>query len=318
MDVLKKCSICDDQLTDGVRCSVCGNEMHFQCAGITEAGHRKLGDRKHSWRCMKCKQTSALHPTSSPVVSRSEPESVVLLEIRALAAKLTPLEGLKDEIQALRSEFADMKSSFNQQFNEVVREFNDKLNDMEQRVVQLEKVQDHVDQLQVRLDKLEEDSDSKDQWSRMNNVEVKGLSPSNNENLLQIISSIGDKINYPIGKSQINFITRVPTREKDHIKPVIVSFCNRYVKEDFVAAARYVSKTSPLTTNQIGLPGNQKIFINDHLTTKNKMLLSKTKKLAAEMDFQYVWVKHSKIHVRKTDTTPVMIVRSEKDLKKII
>lgn len=313
----KKCAICDDQLTDGVRCSVCGNELHFQCAGITEAGHRKLGDRKFSWRCMKCKQTCALQPPGSPVLPRPETESAVLLEIRALAAKLAPLEGLKDEILALRSEFADMKSSINQQFNEVVKEFNGRISDLEQRVVGLEKVQGQIDQLQVRLDKLEEDSDNGDQWSRMNNVEVKGLMASNNENLFQIISSIGAKINYPIVKSQINFITRVPTREKDRIKPVIVSFCNRYVKEDFVAAARYVSKTSPLTTSQIGLAGNQRIFINDHLTTKNKILLSKAKKLASEMDFQYVWVKHSKIHLRKMDTTPVVIVKSEKDLSKI-
>lgn len=77
-------------------------------------------------------------------------------------------------------------------------------------------------------------------------------------------------------------------------------------------------KTSPLTVSQLGLSGNQKVFINDHLTAKNKNLLSKAKKTAAEMNFQYVWVKHAKIHVRKSDTTPVILVKSEKDLTKIV
>lgn len=119
-----------------------------------------------------------------------------------------------------------------------------------------------MDQLQVRLDKFEEESSSKDRdrrRSRSNNVEIKDVPHKSNENLFDIISKIGTKINYPVTKSQINFITRVPTREKEHNKPIIVSFCNRYVKEDFIAAARLAFKTQHLTASQIGFTTNKKI-----------------------------------------------------------
>lgn len=330
------CGACDETMSDGVPCTVCGRELHFQCAGITEAGYRKLGDRRLTWRCMNCKQTGSVRPpgvlavTVNPPGSPKSPmgfdpelprlgsESVVLQEIRALSAKLAPLDGLKEEISALRTEFAELKSSIHQQLEEAVNEFRQKISEMEQRIVVMETIKEQVNQFRDRLDKLEEEYDTKDQWSRLNNAEIKGLPQVNNENLFEIIARIGAIINYPITKTQINFVTRVPARDKDRAKPIIVSFLSRYVKEDFVAAARYVLKTSPITASQFGLSGNQRIFINDHLTMKNKILLSKVKKMASETGFQYVWVKHAKIHARKMDTSPVLFVKSEKDLTKIV
>lgn len=322
-----KCGSCEEPLSDGAHCTVCNQELHFRCAGITETGYRKLGDRKLTWRCSSCK-ISATNLTagnaSQPVTPMSSPtpvletESVVLQEIRALSLKFATLANMKEEIIALRNEFAEFKTTMANQYSEVMKEVTGKFNDMELRIVKVERVQDQVEQLQARLDKLEEDNINKDQWSRMNNVEVKGVPQTSNENLFEIIAKIGAKVNYPVSKNQINFITRVPTSEKDRIKPIIVRFCQRYVKEDFIAAARHELKTSPLTPVTIGLIGNHKIFINDHLTIRNKMLLSKTKKTSAEIDIKYVWVKHAKIHVRKNDTSPILVIKSEKDLQKII
>lgn len=314
----KVCDTCSEQLSDGVYCTVCCMTMHFQCAGITETGYRKLGDRKLTWRCNKCRLSGASHQPFSPAPKSPVSESAILLEIRALSEKLAPLESLKEEVLAMRTEFADLKSSLSKQVADIINRLEEKLTDMEERVAKVEFIKDDMEKLQARVKKLEEESEDRDQWSRMNNIEIKGITQRNNENLLELVGKIGSKINYPVSKTQINFVSRVPTREKDRTKPVIVCFCNRYVKEDFIAAARLEAKTTPLTTSLFGLPGNQKIYVNDHLTLKNKLLLSKTKKSAAEANFQYVWIKHTKIHVRKSDTSPVIIIKSEKDLTKII
>lgn len=87
---------------------------------------------------------------------------------------------------------------------------------MEARLVHVEKVQDQVDILQARLDKLEEENNAKEQWTWMNNLMllIKGLAQNNHENLFEIISKIGSKIDYPVSKAQINFVTRVPTVRK--------------------------------------------------------------------------------------------------------
>ncbi|KAF9417195.1 hypothetical protein HW555_005706 [Spodoptera exigua] len=300
----KVCDTCSERMSDGVYCTVCCLTMHFQCAGITEAGYRKLGDRKLTWRCNKCRISGTTHQPVSPTPKSPVTESAVLMEIRALSEKLSPLESLKEEVSAMRKEFADLKSSLSRQVEDIINKLEEKLGDMEDRVAGVEGIKEEVEKLQARVIKLEEESEDRDQWSRMNNIEIKGITQQNNENLLEMVAKIGTKINYPVSKSQINFVSRVPTREKDRKKSIIVCFCNRYVKEDFIAAARLEAKTAPLTNSLFGLPGNQKIYINDHLTIKNKLLLSKAKKSAAEANFQYVWIKHAKIHARKVDTSP--------------
>ncbi|CAH4028304.1 unnamed protein product [Pieris brassicae] len=54
-----------------------------------------------------------------------------------------------------------------------------------------------------------------------------------------------------------------------------------------------------------------------HLTTRDNILLNKTKLLAKEMDWRYVWIKHCKIQARRSDSSPVFIIKSAKDLQKI-
>ncbi|CAB3252168.1 unnamed protein product, partial [Arctia plantaginis] len=157
-----KCGACAELLTDGVHCTVCKQQLHFQCTGITEAGYRKLGDRKLTWRCGKCKQTTPTQPLSP----RIEPESLIMrelimrdLSLMAINDKLAPLECLKDEVVALRNEFEELKGSFNDT-NKELREFSARFTDIEHRLLQVEKAQKQVDSMQNRLDKLEDETNA--------------------------------------------------------------------------------------------------------------------------------------------------------------
>ncbi|KAL4718904.1 hypothetical protein ACJJTC_011513, partial [Scirpophaga incertulas] len=78
----------------------------------------------------------------------------------------------------------------------------------------------------------------------------------------------------------------------------------KYVKEEFVSAARS-KKYITLADLDLG-DSSTRVFVNDHLTAENKKLLNTVKSVAKEKNFAYVWVKYSKIHVRKNDTSPVM------------
>ncbi|KAF9795652.1 hypothetical protein SFRURICE_017725 [Spodoptera frugiperda] len=96
----------------------------------------------------------------------------------------------------------------------------------------------------------------------------------------------------------------------------LMSFLNRYVKEDFIAAARAVKD---LSTSHIGFQGtSQRVYINDHLSVEYKKLLSRVKILAKEKCYEFVWVKHGKIHVLKNANSKVIIIRKETDLNKIV
>lgn len=118
------------------------------------------------------------------------------------------------------------------------------------------------------ISQLREQIDEQDQWQRLNNTEIKGVPMKNNENLFEILAKIGQKIMFPITKNNINFVVGIqpgyPTENR--MKPIIVSFINRYFKEDFIAAGKAAKS---LSSSDIGFSGSNRIYINDHLTIKN-------------------------------------------------
>ncbi|XP_013197527.1 uncharacterized protein LOC106140478 [Amyelois transitella] len=213
---------------------------------------------------------------------------------------MEPLEKVAENVAALRQEISELKTSVAESRSEV------------------KACNERVTKVEIHLERIDMDIHERDQWSRMNNVEVKGVPQGKNENLFNIMKTLGDKINYKIDKSYFNFYTRVQSMDPKNPKPIIACFHSRYVKEDFIAAARLYMKSSPLASSDLGLAGNSRIFVNDHLTARNKDLLAKAKKAAREMDFKYIWVKHTKIFLRKTDTSPILNIKSEKDLLKIV
>lgn len=219
-------------------------------------------------------------------------------------------------MKALRADMSDMKASFADTRADL-KMFSEKLDTMDERLIVVENSSSKIMDLESKVADLEAQLESKEQWTRMTNVEIKGIPESKNENLFEVVSAIGKIVSYPIAKSQINFVTRVPTRNRDNTKPIIVGFINRFAKEDFVAAARSTLKSSPFRPIDLGYKGTNAIFVNDHLTTKNKMLLTKAKKIAEEHGYQYKWSNFCKIMVRKDDSTPIVYIKTEKDLLKI-
>ncbi|KPJ03614.1 Putative mitochondrial inner membrane protein [Papilio xuthus] len=88
----------------------------------------------------------------------------------------------------------------------------------------------------------------------------------------------------------------------NRIKSIVVSVLNRYQKDDFVAAARKLT----ITAADLGLQGGTRIFINDHLTVDNKILLNKAKALAKEKNFAFTWfaeIPEDELNNKPTDFT---------------
>lgn len=325
-----KCALCNADFNDGAQCSVCKKHLDFGCASITESGYRKLGpDRMAKWRCPQCKIAASSSATSAGKsadggastgdsgridTDQSGPATIeaVLKEVRDLKSRLAGLPGLFDEVKGLKSELTDLKASCDYSCGKV-DDFEKRLSTIEKKMPELERVLGIVNATQETVANLKKELGDKEQWSRLNNVEIKGVPLRKEENLFSIIGALSKKVGYEFPKSQINYISRVPTfNSKD--KSIIVSFVNRYVKEEFIAAARALKN---LTAGDIGAGDTRRIFVNDHLTPDQKIRLTKTKALKKSHGYLYVWVKYCKIHVRKNDTSPVIIVSKDSDLNKL-
>lgn len=311
------------EFRDGARCSACQGHYDFACAGVTETGYRRLGDRKATWRCSACKNARSTSP--NPVLSKSPAPAdldTVLAELKRLSIQVALLPGLDASIKTIKAELSDLKtiktelSDIKSSLDFVdhkIGALSDRITDMEKDIQSLQKTKNEVEFLQVRVQNLEGQLKDNEQRSRLNNIEVKGVPVSNSENLFDIISKIEAHVKCSLPREQINYIARVPMRNDKHNKSIVIAVHSRYIKDNFVAAAKKCTTTAA----DLGLQGTNRVFVNDHLTLDNKILLNKTKTLAKDRGFAFTWVKGCRIFVRKNPTSPVVGIRSESDLKKL-
>lgn len=305
-----KCAICGESFNDGVQCGACKKHLDFSCANISEAGYRKLGsERRSAWKCPQCRLS-----VSSPVPQKdSTMLETILNELQEVKRQLSSLPTLIEDIKTIKRELSDLKASC--EFNSAkLDEQAKRISDLEYKMAETTNMRSSLDSSANEIATLRKELAAKDQWTRLNNIEVKGVPLKSGENLFSVTEALTKAVGYTFSKSQINYIARVPVHNaKD--KSIVINFINRYVKEEFIAAAR---KKKHLVAADIGFSGNtQRVFVNDHLTPEYKNLLTKTKSVAKEKDFSYVWVKYCKIHVRKNDTSRVLIISSESDLNKM-
>ncbi|KAL0881299.1 hypothetical protein ABMA27_001182 [Loxostege sticticalis] len=310
------CAECNAEFNDGVQCGSCARYLDFACANISEAGYRKLGaDRRALWKCPSCK-------ISSPHVSKPTPTpapetvtmDVILGEIRDIKIRLAPLSQLMADVASIKNEITELKA-FCEFSSSKLDDFAVRLDDVESKLPIVQRIQESVAATENAISQVKKEFSSNEQWARLNNVEIKGVPMKKNENLFSIIDSIGRRVNYVVPKAQINYVSRIPTHSSKD-KSIILSFINRYIKEEFVAAARAEKN---LTADGIGYAGNpQRVFVNDHLTSENKKLLTKVKTALKAKDYRYIWVKYGKIHVRKNDNSHVLVINAETDLNRLV
>lgn len=309
------CGKCHSKMSEGPLCSSCSQHFDYQCAGISEANFRKLGsEKKASWRCSTCRAGPAVATVASPKSPSTPDMSTILAAIQKLSDKMKPIDLLVKDMGEVKSDLGDLKSSV-ELAHSWMKELGDTVKSFDGRLTEVEKVADEMSVLQSSIKKIELSLNDKDQWSRLSNIEIKGVPLIRDENLFEVLGQIARKAAVPIRKEDLNFISRIATRDKDAPKPIIACFNNRYLKENLVSAVRSLKG---LSTSDLGFHENSKIFVNDHLTAANKQLLSKTKAAAKANHYQFVWVRQCKIMLRKNVTSPFVLIKTEEDLKKII
>lgn len=111
-----------------------------------------------------------------------------------------------------------------------------------------------------------------EQYSRSNNIEIRGVPVWKDENCLEIVQEIGNKAKCPLAAADIDIVYRVPV--KKGIPHIIARFCPRAKRAEFCEKAR----KARLNTFNVGFQSqkHEPIFINDHLTPEKKRLRTRS------------------------------------------
>ncbi|CAH0714117.1 unnamed protein product, partial [Brenthis ino] len=251
------CPKCNDVVEDFVLCNKCGGQYHYVCAGVSELSYRKMGvEKKAGWRCITCRspQLTETHPSLSDVLK---------------------------EIKSFRNDFSTMKVEFTNIKSDI------------QCTMQ------HIKELSSKLDTMEAElkaqNNSHDQYSRQNNIEISGIPTKKGENVYTILNDLCATVGFQLSDHDIDSIHRVrpypSSRTESNNEPtrpasIIVRFCQRRRKDQLIAAVR---ARRGLTTAHIGLPGPAStVYIGDHLTPTNKLLLKRARELKLEKNYSYL------------------------------
>ncbi|CAB3252357.1 unnamed protein product [Arctia plantaginis] len=110
-------------------------------------------------------------------------------ELSSIKLTFAPMLDLLNGIREINTELSEMKST--------LVSYSERLESVNQRLIVVEKAQDDILQLKDRVYKLEEDPNEKNQWTRLNNFEIKGVPMKDHENLINIVTKDWNKDNIP-------------------------------------------------------------------------------------------------------------------------
>lgn len=311
------CGICTKNVNSkmpGLQCGGrCLNFFHSKCVNLNKQDLIRFKDPGSYWCCPSCRTTSGINTS---VVMGDEDNIESVGDINTI---LNIMQSIQADIKSLHNKY-DLVLDSVKFCSEKITTFEATLSKLNEKVNKIEKISNENSALKHEVNNLQTRVEQLEQYTRINNLEIQGVPEKPNENIYHILEKIGDGINCPITPNDVDIAHRVAHMSpKPQPKAIIVRFLSRKKRDEVLGAAKLKYK---LTSNNgsIGLKIediSNKLFINEHLTSQNKLLLKNAKDVAREKHFKYVWVRYGHVFMRRDDRSPVLKLNVLSDLNKI-
>lgn len=172
-----------------------------------------------------------------------------------------------------------------------------------------------VDELRADNQQLRERVSELEQFSRRSNIEIQGVPQDNQENINEVVVSVAKAVGSSLATSDIDKAHRVASfgGRKGCPKNIIVSLRSHTASGEFLTAYKKAAATFKRAN-----PGPFKglsfenlasnLFVNEHLTPGNKLLLKQAKAWCRQCDYKYCWIQYGVVKVRKQDNSNVFFL----------
>lgn len=298
---------------DVLECTECHFSYHLgNCAGVTKQALRgKKTGFKAAWKCQTCHVAkSKTRITQEDKQERDETSTVQkqLKEIMGMLAVLTPLKEKVDELATMKQTVLEIEKSvqsMSDNYDDVLKkmkEQDDELKELRKRVTKLENERkpEETVELKKEINKLE-------QYGRRNNLEVHGLVETMNENLLEKLNRMADKMELPrLTTDSVEAAHRIPNK-KQKTPTVIVRFVNRNERNAWLKNKHKLR--SGFDTDSV--------YLQENMTAANRKLFFDARVKAKCLGYKFVWHKDGCSYVRKEEGTSAIRIEDEGDLAKI-
>lgn len=302
-NICNKCSASITRKSPGIQCqSSCGRFYHCRCVDISVEQLSILQAIPNArWQCPTC-QDVPQSPTlqdglDNQGVNNQQDLYAIMIDIKS---QLNELRGKQDEVLTSVS-FCSNKVS---DFEIALSKMHEQGKIIENLKIENENLKGEVCHFKTKLNDLE-------QYSRQNNLEIQGVPEKRNENLFDIVHKITDFLSVPFNPNTIESVHRVKAFKPGSPKNIIVKFLSVKSKDAILAAGKNKRASSTAANRALCVDNiSNNLYINDHLTTENKLLYKRTREIAKERGYKYVWLKNCNIFIRKEDASRVKIIKS--------
>lgn len=214
---------------------------------------------------------------------------------------------IKTELTSFRASMKFMNDCF-EEFKGDVKTFWEELTEVKNRSLEChrenERLNREMKDVRRQLVELK-------QYSRKNNLELKGVPFTESEDLKETLKQITTRLGVDVPSQNIDVVHRVASKGLPNI---IVKFNSRSTRDSVLQAA----KKNRLNTAMLGFATNEPIYINEHLCPENKVLLGKAISAKREKNWKFAWVSDAKILMRKSEKAKVLHITCEDDLVKVV
>ena len=211
---------------------------------------------------------------------------------------------IEKSLSFISNKYDDIKKELSAKDNEIknIKEENNNLKEMiiKQKCQkdELEKEIHAVNNL-IQLDK------------NSNNLELHGLVEEDEENLLEKVSKIIEKVtpgNTGIIKT-FRYGRKIHRDGSKLNRPILIMFKNKTIRDNV-----YINKSNLIKINtEYG-----RIYLNENLLQNLKILLGKVNQIRKSKQYKFLWTRNGNIYVRKNENTNVISITRNSDLVKIV
>ena len=238
---MANCKHCHKSLPfDGncVYCHHCKGNYHFECS-IAETTYRAKGQSaRRKWKCVQCRSDESDKEELDAASTESGFETVDLKnlidDVSEMRSKLAVIADMQICMLEIRRELAaanEGRDFISQKYDEIEKSMSLLVNQnklLEKSVAELAKFNKEKDKviedLGQRILKLEQEKCER-------NIEVHGVEYKEDENLLQLVQIIGEKLQVSIKEEDIEEASRLRRRSEDKA-PIIRIKLRKHAKRE--------------------------------------------------------------------------------------
>ncbi|CAH1153882.1 unnamed protein product [Phaedon cochleariae] len=191
-----------------------------------------------------------------------------------------------------------------------------------------------IEELSTKCSNLEKENavlkiaiNKQEQHTRLNSVELHGIPEIKGENVIETIMYVSRALNVELNTNMIDCCYRLPAKQlkPNNSRSIFLKLISRIKKEEIMKAKKVRSTLTvqDIFKSDMNIPfqnrinPNEPVYVNESLTSANKVLFAKCAEFKKKNNVKFLWVKNGKILMRQKENSKVYVIEETENLNDV-